>query len=133
MKISNQQYAQTLFELVKNESPENAKKIIADFARLLVARHDAYRLDKVLSEFNNFWNKEFRVIEAVISSFSSLNKNTEALLRDYIQKVSGAQEIETTFTIDKSILGGVVIKYGDRIFDAGLKSRLEKLKEKIIS
>lgn len=133
MKISNTQYAQVLFELTKNGAPKNNKKVIADFAKLLVARHDDFRFDKIISEFNKFWNKEFKIIDAEISSFSDLNKKTEDLLTSYIKKVSAAEEIKSTLKIDKNILGGVVIKYGDKIFDAGLKSRLEKLREKIIS
>ena len=88
-------------------------------------------MDKIISEFEKFWNKEFKIVQAEVGSFSPLGEKTAALLESYIKKASGAQEVSVDFQIDKSILGGTVIKYGDKIFDAGLKTRLEKLKEKI--
>lgn len=131
MKITSAQYAQTLFELVKEGKPEKNRRAIAAFAQLLVNRHDAFRLDKIISEFEKFWNKEFKIVKAEVGSLSPLGEKTAALLESYIKKASGAQEVSVDFQIDKSILGGTVIKYGDKIFDAGLKTRLEKLKEKI--
>jgi F-type H+-transporting ATPase subunit delta len=133
MKITNSQYAKTLFDLVKDSSEKDRLVATKSFAKLLISRHDAYRLDKIISEFENIWNKEFNIVKAETSSFSPLNAATTKLLSEYIKKSSAAQEVVMDFKIDKSILGGVVIKYGDRIFDAGLKSRLNKLKERIIN
>jgi F-type H+-transporting ATPase subunit delta len=133
MKISNAQYAQTLFDLVKDGQAETNRSAVAAFAKLLIARHDAFRLDKIMSEFEKLWDKAFDIIKAEVSSVSPLSTQTATLLEKYIKKTSGAREISMNFRIDKDILGGVVIKYGDKIFDAGLKSRLEKMKEKIIN
>ena len=133
MKITNSQYAQTLLDLVRDGSEKERRLAILSFAKMLVERHDAYRLDKILSEFEQLFNKEFNIIKAEMNSFFPLNKETTKLLSDYIKKSATAEEIVMDFKTDKSILGGVVIKYGDKIFDAGLKSRLNKLKERIIN
>lgn len=133
MKISDKQYAQALFELVKDEPEEKRKKTIIGFAKFLVNNHGVFKLSGITKEFDTLWDKEFGIIGAEISSFSILDKKTEKLLQEYIKKVSGAKEIDIKTKTDKGIMGGVVIKYGDKIFDACLRSRLEKLKEKIIS
>lgn len=133
MKISNKQYAQVLFDLVKDTSLEKTKKIVSDFSKLLIARHETWRLDRIISEFKALYNKEFKIIKAEINSFSPLDKKIVDLLLDYIKKEAAASEIEVGFKTDKNILGGVIIKHEDRIFDASLKFRLDKLKEKIIN
>jgi F-type H+-transporting ATPase subunit delta len=133
MKISDQQYAQTLFDLVEGASDKQVEKNVLGFAKLLVARHEAWRLVKIISEFKRLWDKELAVVKAEISSFSVINKKTEDLLRTYIKKVTTASELELSARIDKNIFGGVVLKYGDKIFDTSLKLRLDKLKEKIIN
>ena len=38
----------------------------------------------------------------------------------------------STKKIDKNILGGVIIRYGDKVVDGSLKTQLEDLKEKLI-
>lgn len=133
MKITNLQYAQALFDSVKAGNDKDRRAIISSFARFLSSRHDAYRLDRVISEFERLWNKEFGIVKAEANSFYPLDEKMIAVLSDYVKKHSSAKEVVTEFKIDKSILGGVVIKYGDKIFDGSLKARLNRLKERIIN
>lgn len=129
MKISTNQYAQALFALVNDSSSKKSSGAVAKFAQLLVDNNDAFRADKIISEFSRLWDKSRGSIEVEIISAHELDGKTIKTLEEYIKKVSGAIELKIIKKIDKSILGGVIIKYGDRIFDAGLKSRLEKFKE----
>lgn len=129
MKISTNQYAEALFALVNDTSTEKSKKAVSKFAKLLVDNHDVFRAEKIISEFSRLWDKSRGNLEVEIISAHDLDGKTIKTLEEYIKKVSGATELKIIKKIDKSILGGVVIKYGDKIFDAGLKSRLEKFKE----
>lgn len=129
MKISTNQYAEALFALVNDASTEKSKKAVSKFAKLLVDNHDVFRAEKIISEFSRLWDKSRGNLEVEIISTHDLDGKTIKTLEEYIKKVSGATELKIIKKIDKSILGGVVIKYGDKIFDAGLKSRLEKFKE----
>lgn len=129
MKISTSQYAKALFALVDGSSPEKSKELASRFSRILVDNNDAFRIDKIISEFNGLWDKSRGNLNVEIISAHELDDATVKILENHIMKVSKAAELKITRKIDKSILGGVIIKYGDRIFDAGLKSRLEKFKE----
>lgn len=131
MKISAQQYAQALFELVKEEKPEKITATVKRFARFLTETNDTFKFDRIIKEFSRLWDKEFSVVTAEIKSAHKLNAETEAILEKYIKTVSEAKSLIITKKIDDTILGGVIMKYGDKIFDAGLKSRLEKIKAAI--
>lgn len=131
MKISAQQYAQALFELVKEEKPEKITATVKRFARFLTETNDTFKFDRIIKEFSRLWDKEFSVVTAEIKSAHKLNAETEAILEKYIKTVSQAKSLVVTKKIDTAILGGVIMKYGDKIFDAGLKSRLEKIKAAI--
>jgi len=61
-----------------------------------------------------------------------LDKETGKLLKNYITGLSGAKEVLVSEKTDKNILGGVIIKYGDKVLDGSLKTSLEELKEKMI-
>ena len=63
MKISNKQYAQVLFDLVKDAPLEKTKKIVSDFSKLLVIRHETWRLDRIISEFKALYNKELKSLK----------------------------------------------------------------------
>lgn len=131
MKINTKQYAQALFSLVEGQTKEKSLKIIDNFARFLVKNNDAFRFEKIEKDFNILWDKENSILKVEIISANELPVESEALLINYIKEKLGVKEINIVRKLDKSILGGVIIKYGDKIFDAGLRSRLDKLKETI--
>jgi F-type H+-transporting ATPase subunit delta len=44
-----------------------------------------------------------------------------------IGKLAGS--IEASFTLDKAILGGTVVRIGSTVYDGSVRGRLERLKE----
>lgn len=133
MKISSKQYAQALFELSKDKDKVEVLEVVGNFANFLVKNNDFFKLDKILNDFNNLWNREFSIVEAKISSAHPLTNEIKDLLKEYLVKSSFAKEVVTDSVVDKNILGGVVIKYGDRIFDASLKTNLSRLKQTLLN
>ena len=57
-----------------------------------------------------------------------LTDNKRAELEAELEKKAGAS-IELAFDVDASILGGVVLKVGDRVLDASLRAQLAILRE----
>ena len=41
-------------------------------------------------------------------------------------------DVQPTWSVDQDILGGVVIKIGDALFDGSVKGTLESMKEKFL-
>ena len=57
-----------------------------------------------------------------------LSADKQSKLKDTLQKKAGT-DIELTFAVDKDILGGMVLKMGDRVLDASLRAQLGILRE----
>jgi len=129
MKIKSQQYALALFELVKDKKSQELEKIVTNFARLLTERNDDFKADKIALEFENLWYKENLVVKAEIKTARALAPATVKALAEKLRKISGAKELALSEKVEVDIIGGAVIKYGDKILDAGLKNRLQKFKE----
>ncbi len=129
MKINSQQYALALFDLVKDKKGQELEKILANFAQLLTERNDGFKVDKIALEFENLWYKNNLVVRAEIKSARALKPATIKILTEKLTKISGAKELALNEEVDINIIGGAVIKYGDKILDAGLKNRLQKFKE----
>ncbi len=132
MKIKPKQFALSLYEAVDGKSPSEVKAIITGFVKLLAEKKMLAKADKISAEFTKIWNEKHGIIEANISSANNLDKANIKLLENYIAELSGAKEVLLTEKIDKNILGGVVIRYGDRVVDGSLKTQLAELKEKLI-
>ena len=132
MKINFKQYAQALYDLSRDAEKENVEKIISGFVNILLANNDVSKLDKIIDEYNKLWNSEHGIADAEIISARGMDANIIKLLKIHIAKLSGAKSVELREKTDKNILGGVVMKYGDKILDASLRAKVIALKKTMI-
>jgi len=132
MNIQIKQYSTILYKLLDGKSKSEAEKIILEFVAVLTANNDLGKLKKIISEFGVVWNKEKGIVEAEITSASELSKDIVKLLDDYIAKLSGAKEVIIKEKVDKSILGGVIMRYADKVLDGSLKTKIEELKSNLV-
>ncbi len=132
MNIPTKQYAKILYKLVDGKNKNEAEKIINEFIAVLVENNDQGKIKKIIWEFNNLWNKARGIIEAEIISASELSNDVIKLLNDYITKLSGAKEAILSEKVEKNLLGGVIIKYGDKVLDGSLKTKIIYLKNNLI-
>jgi F-type H+-transporting ATPase subunit b len=73
--------------------------------------------------------ENFKGESAEVTSALPLNeKEQDAMKKDILSKV-GAQNI--SFIVDPSILGGVVIKVGDKVLDGSVAGKLESLRQSL--
>lgn len=121
-----------LYESSDGKPTGQVKATIAKFVELMAKKNMLNKADKVIEQFVKIWNEKKGIVEAEVSSTNDLDKASVKLLENYIIELSGAKEVLLSEKIDKNILGGVVIKYGDRVVDGSLRTTLEELKNKMI-
>mgnify|MGYP003604959281 CR=1 FL=1 len=78
-------------------------------------------LDKLLDEAKG-------IVRGQCITAVQLSADKQSKLKDTLQKKAGT-DIELTFAVDKDILGGMVLKMGDRVLDASLRAQLGILRE----
>jgi F-type H+-transporting ATPase subunit delta len=49
-----------------------------------------------------------------------------------VGKLAGAR-VQASFKLDKSILGGTVVRIGSTVYDGSVRGRLERLKEALVA
>ena len=99
-----------------------------NFITFLINKDRISILTDIINAFFILKNEQYGIIKAKLLSFHPLEKiQTEKIqknLEDYTRK-----KIELEPQIDKEIMGGLIVKIGDTVFDGSLKRRLELLKE----
>jgi F-type H+-transporting ATPase subunit delta len=131
MKITAKQYAVAFYEAIKDKKKSEAKPFIKEFANLIYDNNDIFKLNKIIIEFEKVWNREMGIIEAKIVSARELDNKTIKQLKSYVAALTQAKKVGVEEKIDKNLLGGVILRYGDKIIDASLKTKLAGLKEKM--
>lgn len=102
-----------------NEQQQNLVKLMAENGRLQL-------MSDVLEQYEVARAKAENKVEAeVTSAFELTTEQTDELVKTLKNKLGC--DITLTTTVDESLIGGVVIKAGDTIIDASMKSQLDSL------
>ena len=132
MKITAKQYAESLYEAVQDKNNSQIKNSINNFFSILIQNNDIAKAEEIAKEFEKIWNTEQGIIEAEVVSAKELNNKIVKLLNNYIAELSGSEKVILNQKINKDILGGVIIKYEDKILDGSLRAKLNGLKTEMI-
>ena len=85
---------------------------------------------RIRSEFDSMWQQERRLLPVRVTSAIELDKS----LVDSLGERIGSEvdrEVEISSEVDPDILGGVVLRVGNVILDASIRSRLEQLRKQV--
>ena len=76
--------------------------------------------------------KEFKKIGAAyVTSAVELGAEQKAALEKRLLETTGYVQFEMHYDVDMSLLGGMVIRIGDRVVDSSIKTRLYELKKEL--
>ena len=97
-----------------------------NLARLLIERRRAALLPEILAHYDALADKEAGLVRAEVITAVPVNSALERAIRDALARGLG-QSVETTVRSDPSIVGGLVIRIGDRVIDDSVRTHLQQL------
>ena len=59
-----------------------------------------------------------------------LDESQRAAVAERLREITGTQ-IELTETVDATLIGGIAVRIGDELYDASVRSRLERLRMRL--
>lgn len=133
MKIKAKQYAQALFWEAKGKEGKELLNVIDRFFEVLKTDNNISQIGKIIFYFNELWNKENSLVEAEITCSRSLETNLKNDVLSYLKKISKAENIKISEKENKKIIGGFVLKYGDKIIDASIKNKINSFKNSLLN
>jgi F-type H+-transporting ATPase subunit delta len=133
MRISAQQYAQTLFDLTDGKSEFEIEKSVADFARYIHRNRKLKLADKIVEQFSKIYNQKNGIVEAEITTRKKIGEAEIKKMKQHILKKYQARKVVLKNTIDESLKGGFVLKVGDEVVDGSVKGKLNALKKFLVS
>lgn len=80
----------------------------------------------ILNAFIDMANKEAGIVKATVTSAVALNEDQLAQIKANIEK-STKKQIELESLVDASIMGGLVIRVGDKVVDGSIKGQMTAL------
>ncbi len=98
--------------------------ITENFLCLLVEKRRINRITEIRNAFNQLYDEAFSIAEVYVTSAVALQEHQKTALRQQLQKKL-KKTILLHETVDTSLLGGMIIQYGDTRMDNSLRSRVQ--------
>lgn len=104
--------------------------LVLNLARLLVRRRRTSLGPQIAQAFEELIDAAKGISHATVTSAVPLNEQDRAAVQRRLIEITGGQVAMET-QVDESILGGLVVRIGDRLIDGSTKSRLLALKRRL--
>src|SRR5918998_1830242 len=109
---------------------DGADEIVRNFLELLVEKHRMPAIFRIRRAYDARWEEENKLLPVEVTSAIELDKETVAQIGEKIGERTG-RKVQLESKVDPDILGGIVVRVGDRILDASIANRLESLRKQV--
>jgi F-type H+-transporting ATPase subunit delta len=103
-----------------------------NFINVLVDQHRIGYFSAMRKAFHQLLNDQLGIVEAEVTMASELDSATQDLLLVRLNEMTG-RKVTLKFTKDPEIIGGIVTRIGDTIYDGSIRQRLNTLKAQLRS
>jgi F-type H+-transporting ATPase subunit delta len=118
-------------EFIK-EASTGLDTLTAQLLRLLCERGKLHLLPAILDEFKALLLQKLNRAEGTITSAEPISAEEVASIEDKLQKRLN-KKVKLTAHVDKSLIGGYVLRVGDEVIDGSLRGRLQGIEKALLS
>lgn len=126
-EVSDANKTEVLMELT-----EGGDELMRNLLRLLVDKGRESELEGVHRAFVELVEQAQGLVHVEVVSAVPLTAPVQEALKKRIES-SLRKTVELTLTVDEEILGGLRLRIGDRVADASVRHRLERLRELLVT
>ena len=105
---------------------------VLNLITLMLRRGWIEQLPRVAAEFRRLDDQRRGINRATATSALPLTTDEVTALTQQLERSTGGQ-VELDTEVDASLLGGLVVRLGDRLIDGSVRSRLERLRNQLVS
>ena len=120
-------------QVVKEVFETRVDKELVGFLRLVVEKDRYNEIDEILSYFIDKVKEEKQIGVAHVTSAVKLSEIQKKLVEEKLIETTSYKEMEMNFAIDESLIGGLVIRIGDKVVDSSIKSKLSELTKQLMN
>jgi len=109
-----------------------ASRAVQNLVQLLLRRGRIEQLPRVAAEFRRLDDRRQGVTNATATSAEALQPDEIEALTTRLEQSTGGR-IALDVQVDPGLLGGLVVRIGDRLIDGSVRGRLERLRNQLTS
>lgn len=125
--------------LSSNDKVEGLRRVVTgaepefvNFLELLVEKGRMPDVFRIRREFDELWKKAHQRLDVTVTSAIELDPAVVGRIGEEVERQTG-EKVELSSRVDNEILGGIVLRVGNMVLDASIRTRLEKLRKSVAS
>ncbi|HEX8101290.1 MAG TPA: ATP synthase F1 subunit delta [Solirubrobacteraceae bacterium] len=108
----------------------DADPIIVNFLELLIEKHRMPALMRIRRSYDGLWERENDLLPVSVTSAVELDEETVRHIGDRIGEQTG-RKVQLSSSVEPDLIGGIVVRVGNSIIDASIRSRLDQLRRTV--
>ncbi len=108
-------------------------ELSANFIRLLGDKNRMAAFDAVVAAYAELVDERMGRARAHVSSATALGAADVETIKTQIKTLTGKSEVIVEQTVDPALIGGIVTRVGDLVFDGSIRTRLQSLRLQLIN
>ena len=128
MRYTSKQYAQSLHQALSETRPEDQEKVLDNFVKILIQNGDIAKYSEIEKELTELKLGESGIKIAEVSTAREMNLSS-GVVEGLNRAVKTDLEIQKK--VDEGLVGGLVMRVGDKLVDASIKEQLNKLSKSL--
>ena len=107
------------------------RPLLTYLSRLLIRKGRLPLFPDIATEFQKLVDRQSGVVRASVTSSKDLSHDEEETLRTILNRRFG-KKIVLSVSVDRSLIGGLVIKVGSLSFDGSIRSQLKDIQSQLL-
>lgn len=105
---------------------------LANLMKVVISKERYKELPAIFDYFVRRVKEQKKIGEADVTTAVELTTGQKNAVRAKLLETSGYREVEVRYAVDGSLIGGMVIRMGDRVVDSSIRTKLDSLKKQLI-
>ncbi|AEY64578.1 F0F1 ATP synthase subunit delta [Clostridium sp. BNL1100] len=115
--------------LIRNVFTGRLSKNMLNMVLLLISKQRTAEIPGIFSQFVQMSNETANVLDMRIIMAAALDEVQLETIREKFKKKYNAVAVNSTEIVDESLIGGIKVIIGDKVYDGSVKGRIESLTE----
>jgi len=117
-------------QLLVKVAGEGTTREAVDLVLLMVRRGRPRAIGPMIAYFGELLRRERGIVLAEVRTALPLDEAQRGSVEQRLAEITGEQ-VEMNEVVDESLIGGIAVRIGDRLYDASVRSRLERLRARL--
>jgi F-type H+-transporting ATPase subunit delta len=117
-------------ERVLQRAASGIRPDVLNLVLLMIRRGRPRGIEPMISQFGVLLRAERGIVLAEVRTALPLEDEQRRAVTERLGELTG-ETIEMNEVVDESLIGGIAVRIGDRLYDASVRNRLERLRARL--